>query len=315
LDSHRPRQDLSRVPRGENRALVLAVARHRLLALEQLKRSLFPGRTLQAVGQRVARLRAEGWLRTWDQPVVSGGRPRFVLPTARAHRWAYHELRAATHGTPAATLVQTMLPARPPLPLTLEPGITPPFFQHQKETNDLAISIATQTGLPLRWCSTWERPFPVQAGGITLPQPDAVFLLDLPSGPRLICLEHDRGMEPVRHFHRTKTERYADLLARPELCAQLFGTSALEVWVSVLDARERRPLQRLEALRRTASIERISEHMRFTLGGWLFAFAGGPVFFPRGVGPATDDVAAAAHPLEPVTAGWEIPTPPATPMP
>ena len=312
---HRPRQDLSRVPRGENRAVVLAVARHRLLSLEQLKRSLFPGRTLQAVGQRVGRLCAEGWLRTWDQPVTPGGRPRFVLPTARTHRWAYHELRAATHGTLSATLVQTMFPARPPLPLTLEPGVTPPFFQHQKETNDLAISVATQTGLPLRWCSTWERPFPVAAGGITLPQPDAVFLLELPSGPRLICLEHDRGMEPVRHFHRTKTERYADLLARPELCARLFGTSALEVWVSVLDARERRPLQRLEALRRTASIERITEHMRFTLGGWLFAFAGGPVFFPRGIGPATDDVAARAHPLEPVTAGWEIPTPPATPMP
>lgn len=300
-------------PIGTNRALVLGIARHRLLSLEQIGRLFFPGQASQVIGRRVRRLARAGWLRTWDQPVVSGGRPRFVLPTARAHRWAYHELRAATHGTPAATLVQTMLPARPPLPLTLEPGVTPPFFQHQRETNDLAISVATQTGLPLRWCSTWERPFPVAAGGITLPQPDAVFLVDLPSGPRLICLEHDRGMEPVRHFHRTKTERYADLLARPELCAQLFGTRTLEVWVSVLDARKRRPLQRLEALRRTASIERITEHMRFTLGGWLFAFAGGPVIFPRGVGPATDDVAAASHPLEPVTAGWEIPTPPATP--
>ena len=52
--------------------------------------------------------------------------------------------------------------------------------------------------------------------------------------------------------------------------------------------------------------------MRFTLGGWLFAFAGGPVFLPRGVGPATDDVAARAYPLEPITAGWEFPKAPAT---
>lgn len=305
----------SRIPRGENRAVVLAVARHRLLSLEQLRRSIFPHRTLQAVGQRVGRLRADGWLRTWDQPVASGGRPRFVLPSARALRWAYHELLATTRGTPAEALVRTMLPARPPPPLTLETGETPPFFQHQKETNDLAIAVATLAGGRLRWCSTWERPFPVQAGGITLPQPDAVFLVDLPTGPRLVLLEHDRGMEPVRHFQATKPARYADLLAHPELCLQLFGTRALEVWVSVLDARERRPLRRLEALRRTTTAEHLTEHVRFTLAGWLAALAGGPIFFPRGAAPTTEEVAASAHPLEPLALGWEDPTHSTAPPP
>lgn len=304
-----PRLGPDAVPRGRNRTLVLAVVRHRLLSLEQLARSLFPGQAHQVVGRRIGRLVASGWLTTWDQPVPLGGRPRFVLPSARAHRWAYHELRAATRGTPAERLVQTMLPARPPLPLTLEPGVTPPFFQHQKETNDLALAIWRRSGLAVRWSSTWERPFPLTADGITLPQPDAVFLVDTPAGPRLILLEHDRGMEPVRHFHATKASRYADLLARPELCQRLFGTATVEVWVSVLDARDRRPLRRLAQLLATAQRERVAEHMRFTLGGWLNAFPDRPVFFPRGTAPVSEDVAAAAHTLEPATAGWEIPTP------
>lgn len=303
-----PRAHPNQSPRGENREVVLAVVRHRLLSLDQLRRSVFPNRTLQAVGQRVGRLRADGWLRTWDQPVASGGRPRFVLPSARAQRWAYHELLATARGTPAEALVRTMLPARPPPPLTLATGGTPPFFQHQKETNDLAIAVAMYAGGRLRWCSTWERPFPVQAGGITLPQPDAVFLFDLPTGPRLVLLEHDRGMEPVRHFQETKPARYADLLAQPELCLQLFGTRDLEIWVSVIDARERRPLRRLEALRRTTAVEHLTAHVRFTLAGWLRAFAGGSVFFPRGVGPTTEEVAASAHRLEPLV---DPTTPPA----
>ena len=301
------------VPVGENRALVLAVSRHRLLSLEQAGCLVFPDRTLQAVGQRVGRLREAGWLRTWDQPVASGGRPRFVLPTARALRWACDEFRAGTRGTPAEALVATMLPARPPLPLSLEDGVTPPFFQHQKQTNDLAIAVATRSGLPLLWSSTWERPFPPKADGITLPQPDAVFLIDSAQGPRLVLLEHDRGMEPVPHFRATKTARYADLLARPDLCARLFGTNVVEVWVAVLDAREHRPLRRLEALRATASAEQMTSLMRFTLGGWLHAFPDRPVFFPRHCGPATENPAVAAHPLEPLAAGWENPTPPVLP--
>lgn len=303
-----PRLGPDAVPLGENRTLVFAVVRHRLLSLEQLARSVFTGQAHQVIGRRVRRLQRRGWLTTWDQPVALGGRPRYVLPTARAHRWAFHELRAATRGTPAEQLVQTMLPARPPLPLTLEPGVTPPFFQHQKETNDLALAIATRSGLTVAWSSTWERPFPVRPGGITLPQPDAAFLVETPRGPRVILLEHDRGMEPIQHFHRTKTERYADLLARPELCTRLFGTTELEIWVSVLDARERRPIHRLTQLLATAEREHVTALMRFTLGGWLNAFPYQGVFFPRGSAPLSEDVVASAHVLEPATAGWEIPT-------
>lgn len=301
------------VPVGENRALVLAVSRHRLLSLEQVGRLVFANRTLQAIGQRVGRLREAGWLRTWDQPVASGGRPRFVLPTPRALRWACNEFRTGTRGTPAEALVATMFPARPPLPLSMEDGVTPPFFQHQEQTNDLTIAVATRSGLPLLWSSTWERPLPSKADGITLPQPDAVFLVNSARGPRLVLLEHDRGMEPVPHFRATKTARYADLVARPDLCARLFGTSVVEVWVAVLDAREHRPLRRLEALRATASAERMTGLMRFTLGGWLHAFPDRPVFFPRHAGPATEDLALDAHPLEPLAAGWENPTPPLPP--
>lgn len=295
-------------PLERNRTLVLAVVRHRLLSLEQLARSHFPGQAHQVIGRRVGRLVADGWLETWDQPVPLGGRPRFVLPTARALRFAYHALEADARGTVAETLLRTMRPARPPKPLALEPGATPPFFQHQKETNDLALAIAHRSGLSVTWSSTWERPLPVEAGGITLPQPDAVFLIEAPAGPRVILLEHDRGMEPVRHFYQTKTARYADLLARPELCTQLFGTTTVEIWVSVLDARERRPLHRLTQLLATAEREHLASHMRFTLGGWLNAFPDKAVFFPRGSAPLSEDVAAASHPLELASAGWEIPT-------
>lgn len=295
-------------PLGRNRTLVLAVVRHRFLSLEQLERSLFPGQAHQVIGRRVGRLVADGWLQTWDQPVPIGGRPRFVLPTARALRFAYHALEADARGTAAETLLRTMRPARPPKPLALEPGATPPFFQHQRETNDLALAVAHRSGLSVTWSSTWERPLPVEAGGITLPQPDAVFLIETPAGPLVILLEHDRGMEPVRHFHQTKTARYADLLARPELCAQLFGTRALEIWVSVLDARERRPLHRLTQLLATAEREHLASNMRFTLGGWLNAVPDKAVFFPRGSAPLSDNVAAAAHALEPASAGWEIHT-------
>ncbi len=305
-----PRFGPDAVPRRENRTLVLSVVRHRLLSLEQLAQSLFPGQAHQVIGRRVGRLVADGWLQTWDQPVQLGGRPRYVLPTARAVRFAYHALEADARGTAAEALLRTMRPARPPKPLALEPGVTPPFFQHQRETNDLALAIAHRSGLTVSWSSTWERPFPATADGITLPQPDAVFLVATASGPRAILLEHDRGMEPVRHFHATKTARYADLLARPELCARLFGAATLEIWVSVLDARERRPLRRLTQLLATAEREHLTSHMRFTLGGWLNAFPDRGVFFPRGSAPLTEDVAATSHPLEPLNAGWEIPTPP-----
>jgi hypothetical protein len=308
LPSSEARLGPAAVPLGANRVFVLALVRHRLLSYEQIARLSFPGQAHQVIGRRVRRIASAGWLEKWDQPVVSGGQPRFVLPTAKAQRWAFHQFHADTHGTACAPLVRTMLPARPPSPLVLAPGVTPAFLQHQKETNDLAIAVAMFSGLPVLWSSTWERPLPVQAGGITLPQPDAVFLLGDPEHPRLVFLEHDRGMEPLAHFRATKTARYADLAARPELCERLFGVRDFEVWVSVLDARERRPLARLEALLKTAMTERMTDTMRFTLGGWLFAYAGGPVFFPRGVAPASDAVAASAHPLEPITAGWDFPT-------
>jgi len=303
------------VPLGRNRTLVLAVARHRLLSLEQLARCLFPGQAHQVVGRRVRRLQRRGWLTTWDLPVQLGGRPRFVLPTARALRFAYHALEADARGTAAGALLRAMRPARPPKPLALEQGTTPPFFQHQKETNDLALAITTRSGLTVTWSSTWERPFPTTAGGITLPQPDAVFLVETTRGPRVILLEHDRGMEPVRHFHATKTARYADLLARPELCRELFGTTALEIWVAVLDARERRPVHRLTQLLATAEREHLTPAMRFTLGGWLNAFPGEAIFFPRGSAPLSEDLATRSHALEPASAGWEIPTVSAAPAP
>lgn len=292
------------VPRGTNASLVLALVRHRVLSYHQIARLFFPGRTIQAVGRRVSRLGIAGWVSTWDRPVVAGGQPRFVVPSARAQRWAFRELLAQTRETVLGPLVHTMLPARPRSPLVLKHGITPPFFQHQKETNDLAIALARATGLPVLWSSSWERPLPVQADGIALPQPDAVFVVGDAGRARLVFLEHDRGMEPVAHFRRTKTAAYADLARRRELCQRLFGFPTFEVWISVLDARDQRPLRRVAALVSTAIAEQTTAFMRFTLGGWLNAFPDGPVFFPRGVRPELDEVKSTRHALEPITAGW-----------
>lgn len=277
--------------------LLLLLTRLRLLSYAQLERRLLRGRSSQAIGQRIRRLVAEGWVFTWDEPTRAGGRPRFVLPARPTLGWAFGRIRSDAARGPMEPLLRFMLPQRPRRPLELAHGAVPPFFHHQRETNDVVLAIESAPSMGALWSSTWERPFPGQAGGIQLPQPDAVLLLGPESQPRLVFLEHDRGMESLAHFRSAKVERYGELSARPELCERLLGFRAFEVWVSVLDKRFRRPLERLTALTGLAVRGGTEELMRFTPAGWLHHDPAGRIWFPPGAAPESSSLRPDDHEL------------------
>jgi len=178
-----------------------------------------------------------------------------------------------------------MSPQRPRQLLSLDPGDAPAFLAHQRECNDLVVALETRGAAPVIWASTWDRPFPNRAGELSFPQPDAVIVFATGSGARLVFLEHDRGMESLAHFRSAKVERYAELFVRPDLCEELLGFRTFEVWVSILDARFRRPLRRLTALVKTALQGGAEELMSFTLAGWLCHEPGGAIWFRDGAVP------------------------------
>jgi hypothetical protein len=118
-----------------------------------------------------------------------------------------------------------------------------------------------------------------------MPQPDGVLVLGSPSGPRLVFLEHDRGMESLANFRTSKVERYGELSVRPDLCEQVLGFREFRVWVTVLDKRFRRPLDRLRALSRLSVQGGTGELMSFTLAGWLWDDPRGRIWFEKGALP------------------------------
>ena len=252
-----------------DRQLLVALVLLRFLSYAQIQRRFFPDSSIQAVGQRVKRLTMEGWVTTWDQPVRFGGKPRFVLPTKRALRWALGKITFDAYGSPLQRLVAFMSPQRPRRPLELDSGLVPPFFHHQRECNDLIVALETRGPTTVLWASTWDRPFPNSDDGLPMPQPDGVLVLGSTDDPRLVFLEHDRGMESLAHFRSAKVERYGELSVRPDLCEELLGFREFTVWVSVLDKRFRRPRERLEALSRLAVLGGTEQLMSFTLAGWL----------------------------------------------
>lgn len=280
----RSRRQLSTLS-ARDRAVLLALARCRILSFDQLRRLVFVDRSPQRVGQCLAALEAGGWLRIWEDVSKIGGRPRYALPTRRALAFAQVVLSAESIDAPSARLAALLLRSTPRRPLVLTPRATPAFLAHQRECNDLLIGFGRIPQARLLWATSFDRPFPHAAHGITFPQPDYILVIEDAAGPALVFGEHDRGHESLVHFRRTKAERYAALAARPQLMRALFGFERFSVWVTVLDARAGAPLRRLRSLVAVARASAASDVMAYTLAGWVATTPGAPIWFCDGAMP------------------------------
>lgn len=291
-----PGSEGERPPTDRDAAILEALARLRLLSYPQLRRAFFPGRSLEAVGQRVRTLERAGWVTVFEHRTPRGGHPRYVLPTRRGLGFGLGAIRAELEAAPHhARLVARMLPAGRKAALELGEGTQPAFLAHQRECNHLALTLSLAGPAPVRWASTWDRPFPPRVGDVAMPQPDGVLVLEGMGAPRLVFLEHDRGQESLAHFAAAKVERYAELAVRPELCEELLGFPTFAVWVTVLDARFRRPLRRLRALSDVARRAGAEDLLSFTLAGWANDAPRERIWFARGTLPETDSVAQRDH--------------------
>ncbi len=259
------------------RAVLELVTRLRLVPLGLVHRALFSDVSRQVVGRLVGRMTRRGFLRTWAEPTASGGNPRWLVPTAAGRTAGLGMVLGAAVGTPAERLVSTMLPSARTRPLDLTPRIVPPFLRHQQEVATLLVRLA-QARRAL-WYSAWDRPLPQAGAPIALPQPDGVLILPGATGPELVFLEHDRGMESPAHFARAKAERYAELAVRPELCQRLFGFPSFRLAVTVEDFRFHRvPLERLGRLARLLLDAGVARESLLTLAGWVYDSPSGTVW-------------------------------------
>jgi len=238
------RPPLAALP-ARDRAVVLAVARLRVLAYDQLRTLLFPDRHPSIVTRRVHALVRAGFVRRIRPRVDRGGAPSYVVPTAAGLAEALAMLRAETRETPAGAIVERMVPRFPRVPRTL--ATTAPLA-HLREVNALLIAFAGRLSVDVRWMSSWERPFGRSAGAALLPQPDYVLVLDRAGSTILVLGEHDRGSESLAHFRATKADRYAPFAVLPELAAEAFGIATVELWLTVTDPLARQPRRRLRRL-------------------------------------------------------------------
>jgi hypothetical protein len=228
-----------------DRALVLAVARMRVLTYGQVGRLLFPERHASIVTRRARALVHAGWLRRVRPRVERGGAPSYLLPSARGLAASLDLLLAEAEGTTLSVLVRRMVPMRPRKPLALTAMSS---LAHQREVNDLLVAYARAPDLRIRWSSSWERPFGRGSDAALLPQPDYVLVIERAGSPVLVFGEHDRGHESLAHFRATKAERYAPFALLPAAAAAAFGIAAVEVWITVTDPIARNPRRRLRHL-------------------------------------------------------------------
>jgi hypothetical protein len=281
-----------------DRTVLLALARCRFLSFDQVRRAAFSQLSPQRVGQRLHSLADAGWITTWEDVSRIGGRPKYALPTRRTLTVAHTLLAAGALPTAAALTASLLLRSAPRRPLVFTQRSTPGFLAHQRECNDLLLAYGTIPDLRLLWATASDRPLPLHAGGIALPQPDSVLVVKRAGAASLIFGEHDRGHESLAHFRRTKAERYAALAARPALVRELFGFDHFMVWVTVLDARAGTPLRRLASLVEVARRAAVSDVMAFTLAGWAASTPASPIWFCEGAAPDSLDLARAkASPL------------------
>lgn len=247
-----------------DRAVLIRLARHRVLSLAQVQKLVFPGLHRTRVSRRLSALQRSGWLNLWVQPVERGGRPRFVVPTVRGLRWAMARIEAEASVYPYWPLITTMPRRDGRQRLPLAPGVTPPWLAHLREVNDVLVALMADTSLAVPWASSWTRPFPDLRREVALPQPDAIVVLQAPdSSIELVFLEHDRGGESLKHFRSHKVERYRQLAQRPELLAELTGYRAFKVLVTVRTGDPTTTQKRLDELEHCA---------RSRLASQLFTF-------------------------------------------
>jgi hypothetical protein len=244
-----------------DRLLVLHAVRCRFLSYTQLHALVFSGKHRAVVGRRILALEKEGWLRTWEERVPRGGHPRYALPTKKALFWARHVFLQESAETPHARLAATVLRDSSPIPLELEEGVIPKQLAHQRETNDIVLSLIGSK-LPVSWATSWHRPFPNKWEHLALPQPDAMIVM----GERLVFIEHDRGHEALASFRRAKAERYAALRERHDILEALTGFCAFDVVVTI---HAPAPLERLRALQEVVRTTHGTSMIRFTLEQWL----------------------------------------------
>ena len=232
-----------------DRAILLRLARLRVLSLAELQSLVFAGRDRSRLSRRISSLEKAGWLQRWEEPRQRGGRFRLVVPTAAGLVWALRRLEEAAVDSNDERLVRTMLRAGHMSPLALPPGLIPSFLPHLREVNRLLVGALLEDSLRVTWASSWPRSFPA-ARGIRLPAPDGVVVLAPLDRPRqLVFLEHDRATESLRSFTRTKIERYRILASRPGALEEMTGYRSFRVVVTVGSDATTVP-GRLRALRR-----------------------------------------------------------------
>jgi hypothetical protein len=275
-----------------DRAALLEIARYRILGFRDLNAQVFKGRRHPVISRRMKELTTSGYLTTWEQRLVVGGRPRYALLTAKGLAWALAELAAEAEGKPHEKLVRFMIGDRAKKPLVLAPGSAPNFLPHQLETNRLVAALERVPSLGIVWASTWHRPLPNEIDKEDMPQPDAVLVAIHNGEPHLIFLEHDRNAESPASFVRKKTDRFS-LFRDYEFAEELFGIRNFTVWVTVTDPVDHKPMERLRVLREAS---RDAPMMLFTLAGWAHGHAPAdiPIWFNNRVQPRNDGL----HPEE-----------------
>jgi hypothetical protein len=250
----------------------------RLLGYGQLRRLAFGPGDPSILRHRVRVYEDAGWMTRWTATLPNGTRERYAVPTRDAIRTIVDRLDAVlAEEVPYAPLVRLMLPRsdRRPLRLTEE---TPAWFAHQRDVNQLVTSIV-RSERKILWASAWDCPFPAIAENYTLPQPDYVLVEEVAGHLRIVFGEHDRGTEDVGRFVDRKLALYDELAENAADLKALFGVAEIVIHVSVIDARTRKPLRRLQALREEANATARPHLFSFTLGGWLHAYPAGRVWF------------------------------------
>ena len=275
-----------------DRSVLAALVLLRLLSYDQLHRLLFAERDRSALRHRLAALAKSGWIARWDRARTATRAERYALPTAQTLDAAIAAIHLRADGTTFGALVAQMLP-KVRRPLVLAAAHDPKWLQHQREVNDLVISIVAARSIA--WASTWDASFASKAGIVDLPQPDYVLIERHGGTSELVFGEHDRGNEPVDRFIARKIVPYVDLVRFPEVLREQCGADTFRVDVSVLDARTQHPIRRLMELLDAAAASEHPELFRFTLAGWLAAHPEDPMWFTAANPPRSKSVSREEH--------------------
>lgn len=283
------------------RALMLLV-QLRFLSMKQLSALAYPKTHPTVARTRMRVLARQGWVKLWTDWTAQGGHPKYAFPTTRALAFAYPHILAATRGTPAETIVRSMIPHTPRKALAVDGRIPPMHFHHQVEVNEIAVALARAYGANLLWVSSWDCPFPDESTQKypTLPQPDLVAIIERNGVPELLFLENDRGAGSLRRY----VDRKCVLYALDEAYAtKFFGFPRFTVLVTVSAGKTRDPLRRLRHLMRVTIAAEKDVPMRFTLHAWATSSIDRPLCFTARNLPIATSASLDAHEtLEPLFA-------------